>query len=756
MSTISDIKLLLAGLPAQTNKRYFSQLAEIKTMMQNLATQPSAPTKEDIDFTTKRIKKLAQSGAGVRVTDIDWDALEFNESIAEKTITKANIMGNFDFETMRDNDVDPNVGYVIQKILNTVASKPYWDIAGYLGTCKTTGLSNDSIASCQQAVHQKYSTSEQVKMARKAYVLGVESLKSRLENKTKVMDVYEELMEIGREMNGLMYASEDYKKLNDITQQINDKFEVIKSLGRQLETETHSAIGWKNIVFEDRKCYGVRLTHSTICTVSFACLVSLLCFCDYRSETLAYLQEKYPQRQIVGSGYFIADKSIVDEYNQLIEQSNQLKATRFMESLENNPSKLAWISLGEKFWAIAGNTSRPFVKEVNEALRKKYSDWGLVIPKEMIDPKTGKTKLITKSTFEVQVADTIERISDKQVTIQSQDDLINMFGLRDVGAGSWSNKKKDELQWHMQKCGEAMVDLGDIIGIDPKLLGFDGRLMLTFGVGDRKNVRAHYASSTKTINMSKMKGGGSFGHEWWHAIDNILVSILNKKEMNTRDFLSSTPQLAGNNDRLVDAFRFLNVVLTQTSNSQPLAVKILDAHVKEAINAFENPDANNPYAKTVIGFGNQEDALTYLGEQEKEATGYQSLLQIQTWKQYVVLYYNQDKIGQTVTLPIGYGMSQFRANAIKLDGGKVKYWASVHELAARAFAHYLDKKLIDKGQKSGYLTYATTGDAFPSGKESERIMKAFDNIFNIIREEKILENAVADKALMDSIFGFSV
>lgn len=721
MSTISDIKLLLAGLPAQTNKHYFSQLAEIKKMMQDLANQPAAPTKEDIDFTTKRIKELAQSGTGVRVTDIDWDALESNESIAEKTITKANIMGEFDFETMRDNDVDPNVGYIIQKILSTVANKPYWDIAGYLGTCKTTGLPNDSIASCQQAIHQKYSASEQVKMARKAYVLGVESLKSRLESKTRVMDVYEELMEIGREMNGLMYASEDYKNLNDITQQINDKFDVIKGMTRQLETETHSAIGWKN-----------------------------------RSETLAYLQEKYPERQIVGNSYFIADKSIIDEYSQLLNQSNQLKATRFMESLENNPSKLAWISLGEKFWAVAGNTSRPFVKEVNEALRKKYSDWGLVIPKEVIDPKTGKTRLKTKSTFEVQVADTIERISDKQVAIQSQDDLINMFGLRDVGAGSWSNKKKDELQWHMQKCGEAMVDLGDIIGIDPKLLGFDGRLMLTFGIGDRKNVRAHYASSTKTINLSKMNGGGSFGHEWWHAIDNILVSVLNKKEMNTRDFLSSTPQLAGNNDRLVDAFRFLNVVLTQTSNSHPLAIKILDAHVKEAINAFENPDANNPYAKTVIGFGNQEDALAYLGEQEREATGYQSLLQIQTWKQYVVLYYNQDKIGQTVTLPIGYGMSQFRANAIKLDGGKVKYWASVHELAARAFAHYLDKKLIDKGQKSGYLTYATTGDAFPSGNESERIIKAFDNIFNIIREEKIIESAIADKALMDSIFGFSM
>ena len=54
-------------------------------------------------------------------------------------------------------------------------------------------------------------------MARKAYVLGVESLKSRLESKTKVMDVYEELMEIGREMNGLMYASEDFDFLPSLS-----------------------------------------------------------------------------------------------------------------------------------------------------------------------------------------------------------------------------------------------------------------------------------------------------------------------------------------------------------------------------------------------------------------------------------------------------------------------------------------------------------------------------------------------------------
>ena len=719
MTVISDIKLLLLGLSALSNQDYFSQIAEIKKQIQNLSN--NTPTKEDIKFTTNRIKELAQNGVGVRVTDIDWDAIEVDEKLAEKTITKTNIMGKFDFETMRDNDVDPNVGYIIQKVLDTVSSKPYWDIAGYLGKCKGIAMGSASIASCQAEVEKKYSQSQQKSMARKAYVLGIESLKGRLEDKTQVRDVYDELILIGNEMNGAVYSNEDRKILSDLDQQINEKTDAIRTLTRQLEMEAHNDMGWQK-----------------------------------RSDTILYLQNKYPQRQIIGNSYFIADKAVMDEYNQLLDQSNQFKAGRFMASLENNPSKLAWISLGEKFWAITGNTSRSFVNEVNDAIRKKYSDWGLVIPKEVIDPQTGKVKLKTKSTFEVQVADTIERISDKQVAIQSPDDLINIFGLRDVGAGSWSNKKKDELQWHMQKCGEAMIDLSDIIGIDPKLLGFDGRLTLTFGVGDKKNVRAHYHPVSKSINMSKMKGGGSFGHEWWHAIDNILVSVLNKKEMNTRDFLSSTPQLARNNDRLTDAFLFLNVVLTQNSNSHPLAVKILDAHVKEAINAFENPDANNPYAKTVIGFGNQEDALAYLDEQDRSAVGYQAISQILTWKHYVVLYYNQDKIDQTITLPIGYGMSEFRANAIKLDGGKVKYWASVHELAARAFAHYLDKKLIDKGQKSGYLTYATTGDAFPSGKESERIIKAFDNIFNIIREEKILESAIADKALMDSIFGFSV
>ena len=719
MTVISDIKLLLLGLSALSNQDYFSQIAEIKKQIQNLSN--NTPTKEDIKFTTNRIKELAQNGVGVRVTDIDWDAIEVDEKLAEKTITKTNIMGKFDFETMRDNDVDPNVGYIIQKVLDTVASKPYWDIAGYLGKCKGIAMGSASIASCQDEVEKKYSQSQQKSMARKAYVLGIESLKGRLEDKTQVRDVYDELILIGNEMNGAVYSNEDRKILSDLNQQINEKTDAIRTLTRQLEMEAHNDMGWQK-----------------------------------RSDTILYLQNKYPQRQIIGNSYFIADKAVMDEYNQLLDQSNQFKAGRFMASLENNPSKLAWISLGEKFWAITGNTSRSFVNEVNDAIRKKYSDWGLVIPKEVIDPQTGKVKLKTKSTFEVQVADTIERISDKQVAIQSPDDLINIFGLRDVGAGSWSNKKKDELQWHMQKCGEAMIDLSDIIGIDPKLLGFDGRLTLTFGVGDKKNVRAHYHPVSKSINMSKMKGGGSFGHEWWHAIDNILVSVINGNAAPMGEFLSKTPAFAERNPKLADAFRFLNVVLTQNNDNQPLNVKILDAHVKEAVNAFENPNPDDPYAKTVIGFGNQDDALAYLNEQDNNVTSYQALIQIQTWKQYVVLYYNQDKIGQTVTLPIGYGMSEFRANAIKLDGGKVKYWASVHELAARAFAHYLDKKLIDKGQKSGYLTYATNGDAFPSGKESERIIKAFDNIFNIIREEKILENAVANKALMDSIFGFSV
>ncbi|KMR62783.1 hypothetical protein EY01_15770, partial [Staphylococcus aureus] len=83
MTVISDIKLLLLGLSALSNQDYFSQIAEIKKQIQNLSN--NTPTKEDIKFTTNRIKELAQNGVGVRVTDIDWDAIEVDEKLAEKT-----------------------------------------------------------------------------------------------------------------------------------------------------------------------------------------------------------------------------------------------------------------------------------------------------------------------------------------------------------------------------------------------------------------------------------------------------------------------------------------------------------------------------------------------------------------------------------------------------------------------------------------------------------------------------------------------
>ena len=90
-----------------------------------------------------------------------------------------------------------------------------------------------------------------------------------------------------------------------------------------------------------------------------------------------------------------------------------------------------------------------------------------------------------------------------------------------------------------------MFDLSDMIGIDHKALGFNGRLAMAFGARGRGGALAHYEPVQRVINLTKMRGGGSLGHEWFHAIDNILGEVLgNEEAVGASKFLTENPSLA--------------------------------------------------------------------------------------------------------------------------------------------------------------------------------------------------------------------
>ncbi|WP_298979134.1 LPD1 domain-containing protein [uncultured Psychrobacter sp.] len=65
-------------------------------------------------------------------------------------------------------------------------------------------------------------------------------------------------------------------------------------------------------------------------------------------------------------------------------------------------------------------------------------------------------------------------------------------------------------------------------------------------------------------------------------------------------------------------------------------------------------------------------------------------------------------------------------------------------------------------RRNDYLSYGADNtlycgyhQAYPESEERRKINLAFKNLFEVIKSEKIFENASADQAMMDAIFGSS-
>lgn len=211
-----------------------------------------------------------------------------------------------------------------------------------------------------------------------------------------------------------------------------------------------------------------------------------------------WLAEKYPD--IAFNKRFARDiapvvvDTDIDKYKELVDDVERIALANKLVALVDPLSSLAWISLGERFWNIVELQSDAFIKHANMAIKGKYKDWDLTIKPE-IDKSDGqgdKQKGKKKSTFELIVADNIERIGGNPVTIKSTEELKDTFGFRDIQSGNWVLKDKTSAKFHVENAAASMMDLSDIVGIDPKSLAFGGRLALAIGARGSKGALAHY------------------------------------------------------------------------------------------------------------------------------------------------------------------------------------------------------------------------------------------------------------------------
>lgn len=103
--------------------------------------------------------------------------------------------------------------------------------------------------------------------------------------------------------------------------------------------------------------------------------------------------------------------------------------------------------------------------------------------------------------------------------------------LRDVQSGNWVLKDPESAEFHVRNAARALADLADITGIPDDKISLNGRLAMAFGARGTGNAggstaMAHYESVERVINLTKFKGGGCLGHEWFHAFDNLITCAM--------------------------------------------------------------------------------------------------------------------------------------------------------------------------------------------------------------------------------------
>ena len=734
------------------------------------------------------LKQAGRNKKRLRETDIDWVGVEENERAAKEVIVKSNIFGQVDWAALKEVGMTGGAAFLIDRIYSQIGKEPTKD------------------------------TPE----ARKNYVIAVNGLRDRLETAKTVQDVENILNEIKDEMNGRFFSvrntPEYQRRLTEITE-IRRKIREIKAKDKELLDayykqsqredveinelqrqwlKEHKVIKWNQKYF-----YGV------VNNMPLELKSKYDNYCEKinvenrkESKQLDTELEKFREENLsvrnANNKYTFADGCYTyidyEIERELYDKEQELKAYEGKEGakvLLQNPLYKAWIELGDKFDVIVRNDwkSKTFYNHKADARRGIYDDWEWANKEKIEVTRKGIER---KVQFEFKVASNYERKGGRDISVESTEQLKRTFSLRDVQSGNWVLNDPESAKWHVDRIAEGFADLTDVTGISENLISLNGRLAMAIGArgkGGAKSANAHYEPVERVINITKMKGGGSLGHEWFHAFDNLIMEAMgstkgvkgfymtNKfahlkqkdKELLVSYLEETNPYFKARYKKELDkkniqipekpkeifqikvANAFDNLTKVMTTGETTVKEKIIYSQRDYEL-AILNIKAN---AKTNIGrklfeAGNIDNAMNILNEIYKDRKSKSKT----SWYKIAAAFYLGSPNGgkKEAFVDMGTRKSSFFKEAIALDNGTENYWSTTHEMAARAFSAYIDDKLRSQDRFNDYLANYTEnkyyktpfGESkpYPEGEERKRINAAFDELFKIIRNENAIRKAL--------------
>jgi hypothetical protein len=671
------------------------------------------------------IKSARDAGQMLRVSDIDFKAIEENPRQARELIKKSNLFGVVDWEGLKAGGMKPEVGYLIDRVYAAVAVMP----------------------------------AEDNPEARKSYALGIETLRTRLEQAKTVEEVTATMNEIGEELVGTRLNAEEsaqYSELRAKGQELTSRRRAIEDGRSALQDAMNTAdsVARKaGYALENRLKRGWKIEPAHEKEVADARAAANLAQKTWGDELAATKEEL---------------DSLRKQYGDVWQEQSAIVDAAKARNLKS-PESQAWAALGERFvkatmYRKLRGGSDSFAGHVANAKAGEPDSWDWTTKEKAKPVKRASQKRIT---FTLKVVEQFERVGGRPVAVASTRDLERLCGFRAVQSGNWVLDDFVSAKWHVEQSAGAMMDMADVLGIDEEHLGFGGRLSMAFGArgsGGKGAARAHYEPVERVVNMTKMNGGGALGHEIFHAIDNILPSLLRGEEGAKDEWSSSNPDLMPEGPirdalyDLQDAMSTGTVRLTET-------IKVTDnARATAKFNLDGRPMLRG-IALAIKQAGSVDAAVmvvdSHLGNPKAKSLQKQK----GQWRAIAAAYYAPEGATE-VQANTGAAVSNYYREAMNLDDGvSGKYWSEPFEMAARAFQSYLEDRLAEQGRKNDYLScladnkfhhFPELGMPFkpyPEGEERTRINAAFDQVFKALRDEKAFEKAMSQTALLDSIFG---
>ena len=280
------------------------------------------------------------------------------------------------------------------------------------------------------------------------------------------------------------------------------------------------------------------------------------------------------------------------------------------------------------------------------------------------------------------------------------EDFLKDFGIRGGEFGNWMSEK--DAQASLNMAYEAFCDFADVLGIPLSSVSFWGRLAIAFGARGQGSAVAHYEPLREVINITKMKGAGSLGHEMFHALDDIVAKKLGLKKMMTESFeKEKIPESVRN---VISAMQYRKATKEEIEaekakkigNTEKLLQKCIDsvfpadgltdAQVKKRAELVRNIFADKEEHLISID-GTATAAIEALSSYKKEVTG--RVINKESRKDLFWTWYRYER-AVTASYNDMQMLSEYHKESKKMDDCTAKdkfgYWSSTVEMFARAGA----------------------------------------------------------------------